>query len=249
MTATARKNSVVSQADLLQASRMVEALLFRSVRPLSIAELAALLPVQYDAAAALQVLGERLEAKGSAVELREVRLTGGDEEGVMGWELGVCSDMARFLTHEQDFGVQKLSRESLHALAVIAFNQPVTMSDIAAAVKGLGVDLELQAQFEVEHGTVHDQPRLQDELKDNSQSKGGYRVDGTVLQPLLDAGWIQIVGYKRGHGRPALYGTTAGFLEHFGFATLADLPEAAEVDAVIKATRETVPVLPPEVSE
>ena len=30
-------------------------------------------------------------------------------------------------------------------------------------------------------------------------------------------------------GRPVTYGTTDGFLEHFGMASLADLPGAAEM--------------------
>ena len=38
-------------------------------------------------------------------------------------------------------------------------------------------------------------------------------------------------GRRRSPGRPVTYGTTDAFLEHFGLASLADLPGAAEMKA------------------
>jgi segregation and condensation protein B len=42
---------------------------------------------------------------------------------------------------------------------------------------------------------------------------------------LLERGLIEEGGRGTGPGRPVLYATTNGFLEHFGLGDLRDLPE------------------------
>jgi segregation and condensation protein B len=56
----------------------------------------------------------------------------------------------------------------------------------------------------------------------------GVSVDG-VMQTLLERSLIESVGRAEVVGRPVLYGTTSGFLEYFGLAALADLPDADEL--------------------
>ena len=51
----------------------------------------------------------------------------------------------------------------------------------------------------------------------------GVNSDG-VMRSLLTKGLIQESGRAEGPGRPILYGTTPEFLQHFGIASLADLP-------------------------
>ena len=51
----------------------------------------------------------------------------------------------------------------------------------------------------------------------------GVNSDG-VMKSLLSKGLVQEVGRTEGPGRPILYGTTSEFLQHFGLASLADLP-------------------------
>jgi segregation and condensation protein B len=51
----------------------------------------------------------------------------------------------------------------------------------------------------------------------------GVTSDG-VLKSLLGKGLIQEVGRAEGPGRPILYGTASGFLQHFGISSLSDLP-------------------------
>jgi segregation and condensation protein B len=46
-----------------------------------------------------------------------------------------------------------------------------------------------------------------------------------VLTMLLERGLIEEGGRGTGPGRPVLYATTNGFLEHFGLGDLRDLPE------------------------
>ncbi len=44
-------------------------------------------------------------------------------------------------------------------------------------------------------------------------------------------GFVRLRGRRRTPGRPVTYGTTDVFLEHFGLASLIDLPGAAEMKA------------------
>ena len=60
----------------------------------------------------------------------------------------------------------------------------------------------------------------------------GVAVDG-VMRTLLERGLIRMLGRKAEAGRPMLYGTSAGFLEHFGFKDLGDLPSLKEIDELI----------------
>jgi segregation and condensation protein B len=55
-----------------------------------------------------------------------------------------------------------------------------------------------------------------------------------VLKTLQDRELIDVVGRAEGLGRPVLYGTTAKFLEHFGFKSLEDLPRPEELPIVLR---------------
>ncbi len=54
-----------------------------------------------------------------------------------------------------------------------------------------------------------------------------------VLRSLQDLALIEVVGRGEGLGRPLLYGTTDRFLDHFGFASLDDLPKPDELPVVL----------------
>ncbi|WP_456395262.1 SMC-Scp complex subunit ScpB [Desulfurobacterium sp.] len=51
----------------------------------------------------------------------------------------------------------------------------------------------------------------------------GRTADGAI-KSLLEKRLIQVVGRKKGPGRPKLYGTTDDFLVHFGLRSIQDLP-------------------------
>ena len=55
-----------------------------------------------------------------------------------------------------------------------------------------------------------------------------------VIRTLQDRSLIDIVGRGDGLGRPLLYGTTQHFQEHFGFASLNDLPRPDELPIILK---------------
>ena len=76
-----------------------------------------------------------------------------------------------------------------------------------------------------------------------------------VIRTLQDRSLIDIVGRGEGLGRPLLYGTTQRFQEHFGFASLDDLPRTDELPIILKdrmpleegegnAEKEEIPEMP-----
>jgi segregation and condensation protein B len=61
-----------------------------------------------------------------------------------------------------------------------------------------------------------------EEIRGVATSKG-------TLDTLLETGWIRLRGRRKAPGRPVTYGTTAGFLEHFGLDAIDDLPGLEEL--------------------
>ena len=55
-----------------------------------------------------------------------------------------------------------------------------------------------------------------------------------VIRTLQDRDLVDVVGRGEGLGRPLLYGTTRRFLEHFGFASLDELPRPEELPVVLR---------------
>lgn len=55
-----------------------------------------------------------------------------------------------------------------------------------------------------------------------------------VLRTLLERDLIDVVGRGDGLGRPLQYGTTPRFLEHFGYASLDDLPRPEDLPVVLR---------------
>ena len=57
----------------------------------------------------------------------------------------------------------------------------------------------------------------------------GVATGKGTLDLLMEAGWVKMRGRRRTPGRPVTYGTTEGFLDHFGLESLADLPGLEEL--------------------
>lgn len=57
----------------------------------------------------------------------------------------------------------------------------------------------------------------------------GVSVSSTLIKTLLERGWVKVLGHREIPGRPALYGTTWAFLDHFNLKSLADLPPLADL--------------------
>ncbi len=59
----------------------------------------------------------------------------------------------------------------------------------------------------------------------------GVMLSRGTLETLLEAGWIKPKGRRETPGRPVTWGTTDGFLEHFGLESLDALPGVEELRA------------------
>ena len=66
----------------------------------------------------------------------------------------------------------------------------------------------------------------------------GVSVSSNIIKTLLDRDWIRIVGHRDVPGKPALYGTTKGFLDYFNLRSLDKLPPLAELRDLNKINEE-----------
>jgi segregation and condensation protein B len=57
----------------------------------------------------------------------------------------------------------------------------------------------------------------------------GVETSKGTLDTLLETGWVRLRGRRRSPGRPVTYGTTDGFLDHFGLEEVRDLPGMDEL--------------------
>lgn len=112
---------------LFEQERMVEAILFASAEPLSIREIAARMPAGCDPAEIMYGLRVRYEGRG--VQLIRV----GDS-----WAFRTSADLG-FLMQEDAIETRRLSRAATETLAVIAYHQPVTRSEIEE-IRGVAVN-------------------------------------------------------------------------------------------------------------
>lgn len=63
------------------------------------------------------------------------------------------------------------------------------------------------------------------------ESIRGVQTSSGTLDVLMEAGWIKLAGRREVPGRPVIYATTAGFLDHFGLESRRDLPGIDELKA------------------
>jgi segregation and condensation protein B len=57
----------------------------------------------------------------------------------------------------------------------------------------------------------------------------GVAVNSHIVKTLLEREWIRVVGYRDVPGKPAIFATTKGFLDHFNLKSLDELPPLAEL--------------------
>ncbi len=112
--------------DPAEQERMVEAILFASAEPLTIADLNARMPHGADAAAAVAALVRRYDGRG----VRLVRA--GDA-----WAFRTAPDLG-YLMRKETTEIRKLSRAAIETLAIVAYHQPVTRAEIEE-IRGVGV--------------------------------------------------------------------------------------------------------------
>ena len=118
MSVAERAEALFDAPPLAEQERMVEAILFASAEPLSLAQIGERLPHGSDPGAALEMLRKRYEGRGVAV----ARIG-------MGYAFRTASDLG-FLMRREAKEVRKLSRAAIETLAIIAYHQPVTRAEI-----------------------------------------------------------------------------------------------------------------------
>lgn len=194
-------NFPVQQLIFMELKYILEALLFTSQKPLSVAELRDFLTQaagEEDATESTRALRklavERLETSLSELA-REHEAAGRSYRLVCvagAWQFVTQPDHAPWL--RAMLGVKnrpsRLSQAALETLAIIAYRQPITRAEM--------------------------------------EQIRGVAVDGTVAT-LLERQLIQSVGRAEVIGRPMQYATTPAFLGYFGLASLSDLPAADEL--------------------
>ena len=57
----------------------------------------------------------------------------------------------------------------------------------------------------------------------------GVAVSSNIIQALEEREWIRVIGHRDVPGKPALFGTTKGFLDYFGLKRLDELPPLSEL--------------------
>ena len=118
--------ALFSAPEALEQERMVEALLFASAEPLTVAALSQRMPEGSDPAAALLRLADRYVGRG--VVLRRI----GDA-----WAFRTAPDLG-FLMRREQVEPRKLSRAAIETLAIVAYHQPVTRAEIEE-IRGVAV--------------------------------------------------------------------------------------------------------------
>lgn len=164
---------------------VIEALLFAANTPLAIDQLQALFPEteQPKRSEIREVLAQlQTDYTARSIELIEV---------ASGYRFQVKKDFSFWIKQLYAQRPPRYSRALLETLALIAYRQPITRTEI--------------------------------------ESIRGVSISSAILKNLKDYQWIRVVGHRESPGRPALYGTTRAFLDHFNLKSLAELPSLAEL--------------------
>jgi segregation and condensation protein B len=72
---------------------------------------------------------------------------------------------------------------------------------------------------------VYRQPITRGEIEDVR----GVSVSSSIMKTLQEREWIRVLGHREVPGRPAMYGTTREFLDHFNLKSLDELPPLADL--------------------
>ncbi len=174
--------------------QIIEGALLAAGRPLSIDHILSLFldeeqPTRDEIRDALEGIKDDCEHRG--VELKEV---------ASGFRFQVKADIAPWVSRLWEERPARYSRATLETLALIAYRQPITRSEI--------------------------------------EDVRGVSVSSNIVKSLLEREWIRIVGHRDVPGKPAVYGTTKGFLDYFNLKSLSELPPLAELRNIDSIERE-----------
>ncbi len=191
---TSQTSQTPIQYTARQLGAAIESLLFVSGRPLARSELRKLLSIGDEhLASALQTLEQDLVGQERGIRLQSL----GEQV-----QLVTAPENAHYIAALLGLPLTaKLTPAALETLAVIAYRQPMTRSQIEA-IRGVNSD--------------------------------------RALASLLQHGLVAEIGRAATVGRPALFATTADFLQQFGLTSLEQLPGVAtQVEQTTQVTQAT----------
>jgi segregation and condensation protein B len=110
----------------VEQERMVEAILFASPDPVTLAEMAARMPMGSEPAVAVERLRGHYQGRG----VRVVRV--GDA-----WAIRTAPDLG-FLMRQERVETRRLSRAAIETLSIVAYHQPVTRAEIEE-IRGVSI--------------------------------------------------------------------------------------------------------------
>ncbi len=120
------RTSLFEAPPMAEQERMVEAILFASADPVTVAELTGRMPHGAEPAEAIARLRKRYEGRGVNI------LRIGDA-----WAIRTAADLG-FLMQKETVETRKLSRAAIETLAIVAYHQPVTRAEIEE-IRGVSV--------------------------------------------------------------------------------------------------------------
>ena len=102
-----------------------------------------------------------------------------------------------------------------------------TADDLAWLLSASGREVRKLSRAALETLAIiaYHQPATRAEIEDIR----GVAVAKGTLDVLLETGWVKPRGRRRSPGRPITFGTTEGFLLHFGLEAIGDLPGLDEL--------------------
>ena len=201
------EESLFQAPPMAEQERMVEAILFASADPVSIADLTARMPHGCDPAEALAYLRKRYDGRGVTV------LRVGEA-----WAIRTAPDLG-FLMQKETVETRKLSRAAIETLAIVAYHQPVTRAEIEE-IRGVSVS----------RGTV-------DQLIEMEWIRFGRRkmTPGRPVTFVVTERFLDHFGLETARDLPGLKELrAAGLLDNRpppGMTVLGDLPDDDEGQA------------------
>ena len=196
---------------MAEQERMVEAILFATADPITVAELSARMPHGCDPAAALVYLRKRYEGRGVSV------MKIGDA-----WAIRTAPDLG-FLMQKETVETRKLSRAAIETLAIIAYHQPVTRAEIEE-IRGVSVS----------RGTV-------DQLLEMEWIRFGRRkmTPGRPVTFVVTQSFLDHFGLENARDLPGLKELrAAGLLENRPAPGLTPGPESEDEDEDVEGQTE-----------
>ncbi|MEM1020973.1 MAG: SMC-Scp complex subunit ScpB, partial [Pseudomonadota bacterium] len=118
MPAEAVDSTASPDIDAMEHRRMLEAILFAAQQPLSLEDIAARMPAISNLAVLLVDLQKEFEGRGFTLVERGGR-----------WQFQTSADLSFLLQQEME-DKRRLSKAAVETLAIIAYHQPVTRTEI-----------------------------------------------------------------------------------------------------------------------